>query len=213
MTTIFKCEYDGYIRMKKLLKKLKKLFKQKKGFTLIELLVVIGILGILAAALVATIDPIEQLNKAQDANTKNILVEFLNGSIRYYANHNAYPWDSTQPTFCNSGNPPDVMPLYDKTTSTVSNCIGTLINVSELKPSFQSATGNLEQIYITAYGDATSGLNPSLPENVNSVVGCFKPISKSGQKATDVVWSQNGDSKPANCESAGGNTPCYWCTK
>src|SRR5260221_10989419 len=65
-----------------------------KGFTLIELLVVIGILGILASALVATIDPFEQLNKAQDANIKNVAVEFLNANIRYYTTHNAMPWDS-----------------------------------------------------------------------------------------------------------------------
>jgi len=49
--------------------------------------------GILAAALIATIDPFEQLNKAQDANVKNTLTEFINANIRYYTTHSALPWN------------------------------------------------------------------------------------------------------------------------
>ena len=70
-----------------------KLFKRDSGFTLIELLVVIGILGVLAAALIATIDPFEQIKKAQDSNTKNAAVEFNDALLRYYATHNAFPWE------------------------------------------------------------------------------------------------------------------------
>ena len=69
--------------------------KNQKGFTLIELLVVIGILGVLATALVTTIDPFEQLRKAQDANVKNALVEYVNANLRYYTTHNNLPWGVT----------------------------------------------------------------------------------------------------------------------
>jgi prepilin-type N-terminal cleavage/methylation domain-containing protein len=197
--------------MKKLLKKLKKLFKQKKGFTLIELLVVIGILGILAAALVATIDPFEQLNKAQDANTKNILVEYLNANVRYYANHSAYPWEAAG-AGCNGAVAPASLQLCAGTpTCTVNDCVTALITVSELKPSFIAAKGNLSQIYITAWGEGTS----VLPENVNSLVGCFIPKSKSEQKSSSVTWNIDGTphAPSTDCISGGGSTSCYWCTK
>ncbi|HUD04989.1 MAG TPA: type II secretion system protein [Patescibacteria group bacterium] len=203
--------------MKKLLKKLKKLFKQKKGFTLIELLVVIGILGILAAALVATIDPFEQLNKAQDANTKNILVEYLNANVRFYANHSDYPWGPSVAVPCNGGNPPSSTLLCAGGAGggagcTVNNCLTALIGVSELKPSFVAATGNLSQIYVTYWGSG----NGVLPENVNSLVGCFLPKSKSEQKSNLAVWDKDGTphaAGAADCISGGGATACYWCTK
>jgi prepilin-type N-terminal cleavage/methylation domain-containing protein len=203
------------IYMKKLLKKLQKLFKQKKGFTLIELLVVIGILGILAAALVATIDPFEQLNKAQDANTKNILVEYLNANVRFYANHTAYPWDNSVPDACNSTNPPANLVLCSGVSPcSVSDCVAKLISESELKPSFESATGNLAQIHITYWGDTANPPAPSLSENTDSLVGCFVPKSKSGQKDPAVHWDATGDvDQGSACISQGGTTACYWCTK
>lgn len=206
------------VYMNKFLKRLKKLFKQKKGFTLIELLVVIGILGILAAALVATIDPFEQLNKAQDANTKNILVEYIDANVRFYATHDAYPWSPTVTTPCNGGNAPDgsttLCPMAQgATTCTVSTCVTRLITESELKPSFVAAIGNLSKIYITYWGDSANGNAPSLPENTDSLVGCFAPQSKSGQKDPTVIWGPTGDTKPANCIANNGTAQCYWCTK
>src|SRR4051812_6427183 len=91
--------------MKTALKKLFKSSRSRAGFTLIELLVVIGILGILASALVATIDPFEQLKKANDSNRKNVAVEFLNATLRYYTTHNALPWDTVANggANCNTG--------------------------------------------------------------------------------------------------------------
>ncbi len=201
--------------MKKFLKRLQKLFKQKKGFTLIELLVVIGILGILAAALVATIDPFEQLNKATDANTKNILVEYINANVRFYANHSAYPWDSSITGACNSSNPPHNITLCAGTpTCVVSTCLTQLITESELKPSFVSAVGNLAQIHITYWGDTVNGPAPTSAENTDSLVGCFVPKSKSGQKDKAVHWDATGDvDQGSACISNGGTTACYWCTK
>jgi prepilin-type N-terminal cleavage/methylation domain-containing protein len=203
------------VYMNKLLRRLQKLFKQKKGFTLIELLVVIGILGILAAALVATIDPFEQLNKAQDANTKNILVEYINANVRFYANHNYYPWASGDASACNSGNPPSNLVLCSGASPClISGCLTQLINESELKPSFVSATGNLAAIHITYWGDSTNGNNPTSPENRDSLVGCFVPQSKSGQKDKAVHWDATGDvDQGSACVSNGGTTNCYWCTK
>lgn len=189
--------------MKRFLPRLKNI----KGFTLIELLVVIGILGILAAALVATIDPFEQLNKAKDANTKNILVEYLNGVVRFYTTHQAYPWDPTIPNPCNGGNPPDgsASLCTGGSPCTVDSCVLSLISESELKPSFSEATGNLTEIYTNLATDN---------QGRQQFIGCFKPTSKSGQK--DPLTKFNADGTDGtNCISAGGQVQqaCYWCTK
>ncbi|MDE2025024.1 MAG: prepilin-type N-terminal cleavage/methylation domain-containing protein [Patescibacteria group bacterium] len=173
-----------------------------KGFTLIELLVVIGILGILAASLVATIDPFEQLKKAQDANVKNILVEFLDASTRYYTTHNAYPWDPSTAGGggCNGASQPNAMTLSDVNGGLP--CVSTLQGDSELKAAFTSDTGDLSRIYVT-YDPSTQ-----------AVVGCFMPQSKSQQKDANTKWSENGLSLSSGCFStSGGGSYCYWCTR
>ncbi len=208
--------------MKEFIKMLKKLLKQgKKGFTLIELLVVIGILGILAAALVATIDPFEQLNKAQDANVKNTMVEYLTANIRFYATHNAYPWNTSLTTgyctppagFVNSGtagtdfdNSPKTMPLAVGTTT---YCIQELVNDSELRPSFLSATGTLAKIIVSYYGTDGGGS----AANANTLIACFQPSSHSAQRDALTKWNSDGITPGTNCQSAGGTVACYWCTK
>jgi prepilin-type N-terminal cleavage/methylation domain-containing protein len=183
------------IYMKEFIKTLKKLFKQKKGFTLIELLVVIGILGILAAALVATIDPFEQLNKAQDSNTKNTLVELVDANIRYYASQQALPWlDTNAASACTS--------LAASITSGMSAssampCIQQLVADSELKSSFTTVGNILAQI--------------SLRGTATDITACFSPKSKSGKSASDVTWDQYGNGSEASCPNQTGT--CYWCSR
>ncbi len=182
--------------------------KAKKGFTLIELLVVIGILGILASALVATIDPFEQLKKANDANVKNILVEFNNATIRYYATHNAYPWDSAANGGggCNTNTAPSEMQLSG-TAGT--SCVTALVGDNELKQSFSAATGDLAKIYVTY--DSTNNL----------VIGCFQPQSKSGQNDANTKFNGDGTAgsgtKSCATDSLGNpanmNGGCFWCTR
>lgn len=177
--------------------------QSSKGFTLIELLVVIGILGILAASLVATIDPFEQLKKAQDANVKNVLVEFLNATVRYYTTHNAYPWD---PTANNGGNctglgqPPSGLPLATGNPITAVDCVsGPLIGDSELKSSYALDTGDLARIFITYANDT----------NQNQVIGCFLPQSKSQQKDANSKYTKTGGA----CDPVANPGTCYWCTR
>lgn len=179
-----------------------KSLKRNAGFTLIELLVVIGILGILAAALIATIDPFEQLNKAQDANVKNTVVEYINGSIRYYTTHQAMPWaDTAAPAACqNSGTPPSASLL---TTAQMQSCTDALISDGELKASFTGATNVLGKVYITA------GAN-------NAIIGCFLPVSRSQLKDPNTKYTQSGEaiaSPTTACKGYGGATDCYWCTQ
>lgn len=194
------------IYMKKLLKRFRKLLEMNKGFTLIELLVVIGILGVLAAALVATIDPFEQLKKAQDSNTKNTLVEFLNANVRYYTTHNTFPWTATGAN-CNGGVAPDG--TKSLTDATLTTCVTALVSDNELKQAFSSATDILKLIYVTY-----DGVN-------NEVVGCFQPQSKSQQNDANTKFNSNGvlgtgtkactfnaDGTPSNL-----NGGCFWCTK
>ncbi len=178
----------------------------QKGFTLIELLVVIGILGILAAALVATIDPFEQLNKAQDTNIKNTAVEYINGNIRWYTTHNAFPWDpaANGGVDCNGSAAPNVTQLSSPGMATGPTiCIAALVSDKEVKPGFVTATTQLQAIYVT-YTAAT-----------NELAACFMPKSTSQQKDANVQYNRNGTVNAAkNCANkADPNNGCYWCGK
>ena len=171
------------------------------GFTLIELLVVIAILGILAAALIATIDPFEQVKKANDANLKNVAVEFVNSNIRYYANHNALPWFSVANggANCYTGG----ATLSSVALSNLSTCVTTLVSDGELKAGF-SNTSNLSQL---------SATNPN-PQTTNATdtIVCFMPQSKSQQKDSNTRFTQGG-ATGVGCKSTGGVTNCYWCAQ
>lgn len=207
------------VYMKDFIKMLKKLFKQKKGFTLIELLVVIGILGILAAALIATIDPFEQLNKAQDATVKNIMVEYIDANIRYYATHTAYPWNSSVPGTCQTyitgsvfdDNGIDKVPqsMELSVSGAVSHCLDPLVSDREIKASFVTDTGSLAKIFVSYY-PSNNGADS------NTLIACFKPSSQSGQKDPLTKWpSPDGKTVDTGntCQSNGGTASCYWCTK
>lgn len=181
----------------------------QKGFTLIELLVVIGILGILATALVTTIDPFEQLKKAQDANVKNALVEYVNANLRYYTTHNNLPWGVTAA----SGNdcPGDTTTgfalassnnnLSNTTSGTgLGGCVDVLIEDGELKQQFTDATNITKEI--VAGGDS------------NTVTACYLPQSKSQQRDINTIFDETGSSGSSDsCKSKGGAVDCYWCTE
>lgn len=174
-----------------------------KGFTLIELLVVIGILGILASALIATIDPFEQLKKANDANRKNILVEYLNADVRYYTTHTQFPWnDATNYVACyNGGTAPASAPLGGTGSTQMTNCIKALTDENELKQAFGSSTV-LPDLFVT-YNSGT-----------NEIIGCFKPESKSQQKDINTKFNRDGtENTVKDCTSSAATNGCYWCTK
>lgn len=172
-----------------------------KGFTLIELLVVIGILGILAAALVATIDPFEQLNKAQDANSKNTAVEFLNANIRYYTTHSAMPWWTNGAT-CMGAAVTTLSGVNLTTSPMYSTCLSTLINEGELKQAFTTATGILGTLY-------TSEVN-------GNVTMCYKPKSKSQQRDVSTKYVDQFATTGVACPGGATNPvngTCFWCTQ
>lgn len=174
-----------------------------KGFTLIELLVVIGILGILSSALVATIDPFEQLKKGNDANTKNVAVEFLNANMRYYMTHSAMPWTDASNTvyyssctgaFGTAGAPSAVA----ISSANALACVGALINDGELKTGFTSATGVLKNILVSG--------------SSNTVTVCFQPESKAERNNTNTKWDNAGLTAVSGCPNAT-STLCHWCTQ
>lgn len=180
----------------------------QKGFTLIELLVVIGILGILATALVTTIDPFEQLKKAQDANVKNALVEYVEANLRYYTTHNNLPWGSSVAGKHACPGATDTGFALAGTDNNLSNtvvgtglagCIDTLIDDGELKSQFSNATGITKEII--------SG------GSSNTVTACYKPQSKSQQRDTNTQYGANG-AVTTTCKSMpSGVNDCYWCTE
>ena len=191
--------------MEKLIQRLKKLFKKSsQGFTLIELLVVIGILGILAAALVATIDPFEQLNKAQDANVKNTLVEYIDANVRYYTTHSAMPWNDTANTAASgcTGSAATITAGgvdLQSLNGGAGSCVSALITDGELKSSFTTVTNILSKVYVT--GGSTN------------LTACFAPASKSQRNDPNTKFNQNGTTPgPAGCPSAT-LTTCYWCSE
>lgn len=172
-------------------------FKSTAGFTLIELLVVIAILGILAASLVATIDPFEQIKKANDANTKNISVEFINASVRYYTTHNALPWFAD--TACK--NPTGALTAAT-VLPTLTGCVSALIADGELKQGFSNATNALSSIIISG--------------GSNSVTACFRPQSKAEQRGQNTIYDSTGVVSASGCVANGGGsaaTNCYWCSQ
>lgn len=181
------------------MRKLLSAFKRNKGFTLIELLVVIGILGILAAALIATIDPFEQLKKAQDANIKNLAVEYVNANIRYYTTHNRLPWATGGTAACVGSGFPSAA-LLD--SARLATCTTDLINDGELKSAFSSSS-NLKDVLITS--SSTS----------NNVIACFAPQSKSQRSDGNTKYNNVGVAyaNPATtCIGQGSGTiVCYWC--
>lgn len=175
-----------------------------KGFTLIELLVVIGILGLLAAALVATIDPLEQLNKASDANMKNVSVEFQGALVRYYTTHSTMPWETT----ANGGNDAcnTAVGSEDPTTIALSSlgaCTSLLATEGELKVGFSNFK-DLNKLFATEP-------NPQSGQENESVV-CFMPVSRTQQKDLAVKYGQDG-SDGVGCKSGGGANNCYWCSQ
>lgn len=175
-----------------------------KGFTLIELLVVIGILGILATALIATIDPFEQIRKANDSNTKNVMVEYLNGNLRYYTTHSAMPWAAVaEGGFDGCGDNNGAVDGPTLTEATGAECVDALIADGELKSTFTDATGILAEITING--------------TENTLVACYMPISKSGQNDPNTKYDATGDdTDAASCNSQITNdsesTNCYYCS-
>ena len=176
--------------------------KSSKGFTLIELLVVIAILGVMAAMLVAAIDPFEQIKKSQDTSLKDLVTEFNDANVRYYANHSALPWFSVANGGANCYTGGNTLSAVSLTS--LGTCIQTLVSDGELKQAF-SVASNLGQVVVT-------NPNPQTNNATDSIV-CFLPQSKSQQKDPNTKYNQSGALQASGCKSQGGAVSCYWCAQ
>ncbi len=68
-----------------------KSLKHKSGFTLIELIIVIAMLAILFSVLVGLLNPFTQVQKSQDAQTKQNLEQLKSALDTYYNDNLCYP--------------------------------------------------------------------------------------------------------------------------
>lgn len=72
--------------------------RAQAGFTMIELLVVIAVIGVLSVAVLSSINPIEQINKGRDTRSRSDAAQLISAVDRYFAIHEAYPWNEANAT-------------------------------------------------------------------------------------------------------------------
>ena len=178
-----------------------------------ELLIVIGVLGILAAGVMAAIDPFEQLKKARDSSNRNAAIELLNGFQRYYATHEAFPWNrTTPPTECTAAGGFDPAGFANNGVFTASDpqfqgCVtqALITDDAQLKESFFEGTTG-EKIFV---GQPT----------VTSLSVCFSPESKGEMFKEATKYYHDGDTVVAgnaNCPGTSANLStglCLQCFK
>lgn len=164
---------------------------KKAGFTLIELLIVIAILGVLAVGLLATIDPFEQLKKGRDTSTRNMVEEFYNGALRYYAIKNSFPWASV-------GQTGEILTAGGNMHSFAFS----IVESGELKAPFLDASG-LNEIYVSSMTCPGGGICEDLTV-------CFQPQSKAFRNDNNSKYNNIGNT---GLTPAPDCTACYWCIK
>lgn len=163
---------------------------KKTGFTLIELLIVIAILGVLAVGLLATIDPFEQLKKGRDTSTRNMVEEFYNAGLRYYAIKDSFPWGSASQA---------AVSLDD---AVMSSYVSRIYEAGELKEAFLEASG-LEEVLATSVACPTGGCE--------DLTVCFQPQSKAFRNDNNSKYDPTGGTQSGCPDPTGTN--CYWCIK
>jgi prepilin-type N-terminal cleavage/methylation domain-containing protein len=160
----------------------------KKGFTLIELLIVIAILGVLAVGLLATIDPFEQLKKGRDTSTRNMLEEFYNGALRYYAINNSFPWGTVS------------IGEEALTSAAMSGSyLQSIVEAGELKQAFLDSSG-LEEILVTSVAG-------------EDLTICFQPQSKAFRNDANSRYDGTGGTLATNVCPDPTSSACHWCLK
>lgn len=147
---------------------------------MIELLIVIGVLGILAVGVLAAIDPFEQLKKARDTNTRQSVISLHTAFTRYFATHNALPWDNAVSTCVGFATTRAVgMPIV--VGNAMEACVNAVIAEGELKTGFITALGTT----------VAGGIYVSSPA-IATVNVCFAPASKSIFQEVSTKFDESG---------------------
>ncbi|MDQ3008305.1 MAG: type II secretion system GspH family protein [bacterium] len=174
------------------------------GFTMIELLVVIAVIGVLAVAVLSSINPIEQINKGRDTRTRSDAAQLINAVDRYYAIHEAYPWNVASAVA--GWTPPAALVgpdgaaeafTFDETAApgaTSWNWVDVLVSTAEVKDGFTNRVKNDNNIVVFK----EDGTNTTM-------YACFVPTSLAFQQEAadncldgttpdDTFTSDTGDS-------------------
>lgn len=108
--------------------------KTTRAFTLLEILLVVGIIVVLAAIVIIAINPNKQLANVRNAQRLSDLKQINNAIMQYYIDHSAFPSPttlvSTLTEICNTGS------VSATTTAVNGEACGTLVNLSDLVPTY-----------------------------------------------------------------------------
>jgi len=172
------------------------------GFTMIELLVVIAVIGVLAVAVLSSINPIEQINKGRDTRTRSDAAQLINAVDRYYAIHEAYPWNNDSDSgFVATVTTPDLEYEFSGGTGADFQWLDNLTETGEVKDGF---TNRLEAQDTSSTGAYSISLFKEGVTNA-TMYACFIPTSLAfKQEAADNCESGATPDNPV----AGGSVIC-----
>lgn len=110
---------------------MQKFNKKTRGFTLLEILLVVGIISLLAGIVIVAINPGRQLAQTRNVERRSDLKQLNSAIIQFYIDNSYYPASTSLLT--------TLTEICDTGTATSSTSCGSLINLTELVPTYITA--------------------------------------------------------------------------